>query len=434
MYLLAIGLNYKTAPLEIREQLSFTTSTLCAFLESLPRQTRADQNGHSSETIYESCVLSTCNRLEYYALVQEPQAAFESIINLFSQTCHLSDSAFRPYLYSYQDDAVVQHLMRVTAGLDSMVLGEAQILGQVVKAYQMALAHQTIGSTLSRLFEMAIRAGKRVRKETAIGLNPASISSVALRLAQEQIGDLAGRTGLVLGAGEMGQLTVQNLVSHGVTNLLIANRTRKRAEHLAAQWDATPLTFDQLEIGLRQADLVITSTDAPHTVLHQHQVNQAMQSRSDRPLVVIDIAVPRDVDAEVGEIAGVHLYNIDHLQTRLAQNLQARRQEVPEVEAIIAQETANFIDWRRALSAVPTITHLRGQFEYTRQRELERALNRLNGLDEKDQEIIAELSYRLMNKFLHYPTVRLREETAQGNGELYTSVARDLFALEENPL
>ena len=434
MHLLAIGLNYKSTPLEIREQLSFTPATLCAFLEQLPSQVRSAQNGRRDEELFESCVLSTCNRLEYYALVQTPSVATERIINRFSQACHLSERAFRSYLYAYQDEAAVRHLMRVTAGLDSMVLGEAQILGQVVKAYQTALAHRTIGSTLSRLFEMAIHAGKRVRKETNIGLNPASISSVALRLAREQIGDLSGRTGLVLGAGEMGHLTVQNLVSHGVTKLLIANRTQERARQLAAQWDATPLTFDQLEVGLTKADLVIASTGAPHTVLHRHQVSRAMQRRADRPLVVIDIAVPRDVDAEVGDLPGVHLYNIDHLQSKLAHNLQTRRQEVPGVEGIIAQEAANFLEWRRSLSAVPTITDLRGQFDHTRQRELERALNRLNGLDRKDREIITELSYRLMNKFLHHPTIRLREESAHGNGELYTSIARELFALEETPL
>ena len=431
MHLLAIGLNYRTAPLEIREQLTFTSSELCAFLEDLPRQGGPAQNGSRDGALYESCVLSTCNRLEYYTLVQSPPAATEKIINLFSQACHLPSSTFRPYLYTYQDKAAVQHLMLVAASLDSMVLGEAQILGQVVTAYQTALAHNTIGSTLSRLFEMAIHAGKRVRKETDIGLNPASISSVALRLAQERIGNLAGRTGLVLGAGNMGHLTMQNLVSHGVTNLLIANRTQERARQLAEQWDATPLTFDQLETGLRQADLVIASTSAPHTVLHQHQVSRAMQSRPDRPLVVIDIAMPRDVDAEVGELPGVYLYNIDHLQTQVAHNLQARRKEVPEAETIIAEEMANFMNWRRSLSAVPTITDLRDQFEGTRQLELERALNRLSDLDEKDREVIIDLSRRLMNKFLHHPTVRLREETAQGNGELYTSVARDLFALEE---
>ena len=435
MHLLVVGLSYKTTPLEIREQFSFITSTLDNPTECPPSlQAQFKQNGSTDKNIQESCVLSTCNRLEYYAVVQNPTTALAEIIARFSQTCHISASAFQSYLYHHQDEAMVKHLMRVATGLDSMVLGEAQILGQVVKAYQDALSRLTIGSTLARLFETAIRAGKRARKETKIGQNPTSISSIALRLAQSQVGDLAECVTLVLGAGEMGHLTVQNLVSQGVKKLLIANRTYERAVELAAQWGAETLPFAQLEHGLAQASLVITSTGAAEPILQPEQVRRAMQNRPNQPLVIIDIAVPRDVAPEVDQLAGVHLYNIDHLQTQLADNLKARQQEVPLVEAIIADEAAGYMNWRRSLQAVPTITHLRGQFEHTRQRELERALNRLGDLAEREQEIIAELSYRLMNKFLHHPTVRLREQSAQGNGELFASVAKELFALEENPL
>ncbi len=426
MHLLAIGLSHKTAPVELREQLSFSWATVCAFLNenkktiSTPAPTIAD----------ESVVLSTCNRLEYYTLAKNPQTATKAVTNLMSQLSQLPVEAFDTHLYQRQNEAAIDHLMRVAAGLDSMVLGESQILGQLVQAYQSAQAHGTVGPILTRLFEKAIHAGKRARTETNIGLNPASISSIAIRLAQHHLGDLSNQTVMILGAGEMGNLTIKSLVKQGVKALLVVNRTKQRADQLAAQWTATPLTFDQIDAGLQQADLLVTSTAAPHAVIHYHQIAQIMQQRPDQPLLIIDIALPRDVESTVGQIPNVHLYNLDDLQSQLEDNLKARQHEIPKVEAIIEEEAADFLHWYYSLNVVPTITSFREQYDAIRQQELERTLNRLSNLSKDEQEIVVELSNRLMNKFLHTPTTQLRAAAANGNGIEYVTALHDLFALE----
>ncbi len=431
MHILTIGLNHKSSPVELREQLSFTPATLCAFLNQLnqPMSTTKSCPLKSHHNLIETIVVSTCNRLEYYALTSHPEQASQEIIHLLSQTFQLEPIIFEPHLYHLQDEVAVNHLMRVAAGLDSMVLGESQILGQLVAAHQSALAHNTAGTVLSRLFEMAIHAGKRARTETGIGLNPASVSSIAVHLAQQHIGDISDQVVMILGAGEMGHQAVKVLVSHGVKKLLIASRTKEHADQLATQWEATALTYDHLETGLIQADLVICATAAPHIVLHENQVAQAMAFRPERPMLIIDIALPRDVETSVADVAGVHLYNIDHLQNQIADNLKARRKEIPKVETIITQETTAFMNWHRSLGVVPTITSFRQQFETIRQQELERTLNRLPDLSEQEQKVIAELTNRLLNKFLHEPTVRLRAEAARGNGVVYTLALHELFAL-----
>ncbi len=421
MHILTIGLNHKSAPVNLREQLSFTPAMLCAVLNRLSQS--------KSPNLVENIILSTCNRMEYYTLTAHPEQARQEIIHLLSQTFQIAPSVFEPHLYHLQDEVAIGHLMRVAAGLDSMVLGEAQILGQLVTAHQTALAHSTAGTILARLFEMSIHAGKRARTETAIGLNPASVSSIAIRLAQQHLGDISQQVVLILGAGEMGHQAVKVLVNQGVKNLLIASRTKENAERLATQWHGTALTYDQLASGLIQADLVICATAAPHIVLHQNQVAQAMSARPDRRMLVIDIALPRDVETSVGDLPNVTLHNIDHLQSHIADNLATRRKEIPKVETIINQEATAFGNWYHSLGVVSTITSFRQQFEAMRQQELERTLNRLPDLNEREQKIVAELSQRLLNKFLHEPTVRLRTEAARGNGIVYTLALNELFAL-----
>ncbi len=431
MKLLTIGLNHKTASVELREKLSFTSAGLCAFLERLDTAALvAPQLANSAHTLYETVILSTCNRLEFYVLTLHPQNAIEEIIALMSQTFHVAADDFRANLFHLEGEAAVSHLMRVAAGLDSLVLGESQILGQVVAAYRTASAHNTVGPILSRLFEMSIHAGKRARTETGIGVNPASVSSVAVKLARRHLRNLADKTVMLLGAGKMSELALRSLLEYGIKELLIVNRTRSRAEEMAAQWNAAALTFDDLPAGLAKADLLIASTAAPHTVLHREQLAPVMAARPERPLLIVDIALPRDVEDEVADLPNVRLYNLDHLQSQAADNLKTRQAEIPRVETILAEETAAFVNWRRALDVKPTIIGLRRQFEQVRQQELTRALNRLPELDERQAKIVAELSHRLMNKFLHRPTTRLRAEAARGNGIEYTMALQDLFALE----
>jgi glutamyl-tRNA reductase len=303
-------------------------------------------------------------------------------------------------------------------------------LGQLVQAYQSAQAHNTVGPILSRLFEKAIHTGKRARTETDIGLNPASISSIAIRLAQRHLGEFSDQTVMMLGAGEMAVQTLKSLTKFGVNNIVIVNRTKKRAQELADQWDADALNYFQMSQKMRDVDLLITSTAAPHTIVSQQMIAKAMKHRPNRPLLVIDIALPRDVDTDVSDIPKVHLYNIDDLQSQLEDNLKAREHEIPKVETIIEEEAADFLQWYYSLNVVPTITSFREQVDSIRQQELERTLNRLSDLSEDQQEIVTELSNRLMNKFLHTPTTQLRAAAANGNGIEYVTAIHELFALE----
>jgi len=429
MPILAIGLNHKTAPVSVRETLSFSSSTLCSFLNGL-NPSRADRA--TPRIVHESVVLSTCNRLEIYAFATSAQRAYDEIINRLSRFFNLPPENFEGHLYVLREEEAVSHLMRVVCGLDSLVLGEAQILGQVSNAYQSAKIHQTAGKILSRLFEMAIHAGKRVRTETAIGFSQASVSSVALRLAETQVGNLADKTLMVLGAGEMGMLTLKTAGLQGVQNFIVVNRTKANAERLAAQWNALPLTFDDIEDGLAQADVVVTSTGAPHTILHKTQIAQAMSRRSDRPLFIVDIALPRDVDDDVTDVPRVHLSNLDNLQAQVEDNLKVRQQEIPAVETIINQEKTAFLNWSQSQNIIPTLNAFRNQIDAICQKELARALNRMPDIDDTQQKIMAEMAHRLTNKFLHQPTVRLRQEAARGNGVEYVELLHNLFALEEN--
>lgn len=425
MKVLLVGLSHKTAPIEIRERLDFSPSALRSFL------THFDGTHHQAhlEDVREGVALSTCNRMEVYALVRDAKVASRAIIDLLSRSCATPPDVFARHLYIYHNEAAVEHLFRVACGLDSMVLGEPQILGQITEAYEAALSQGAAGTVLSAMFRAAIHAGKRARTETRIGVNPASISSVAANLAHQLLGDLSERQVLLVGAGEMGAIAVRALQKRGVANITVANRTFKNAEQLAKEWGGKAITFQQLPDALAQTDIVITSTGAPHTILTREHIEPAMFLRPTRPLFIIDIAVPRDVDPDVTEIHNVHLRDIDDLQSQAKENVRERESEVPHVEGIVADEVEQFLDWLASLDVVSTITSLRRRVEQLRQRELERLFNRLE-LDDRERELIATMSHRLINKILHEPTLRLKQEAAHGNGAAYISAIHHLFALE----
>ena len=425
MKILLLGLSHKTAPIEIRERLTFSPTTLRSALTHFDT---THSQAHLPD-IREGVILSTCNRLEIYALVRDPAIATESIINFLSQSCNVKPDEFEQHLYSHHNEAAVRHLLQVAAGLDSMVLGEPQILGQVTDAYQAALAQAAAGTVLSALFRAAIHAGKRARTETRIGVNPASISSVAAGLAQNLLGDLSERQALLIGAGEMGAVAVRSLLKRGVLNITVANRTFQNAEQLAHEWGGKAITFQQLPAALSEADIVISCTGAPHTILNREYIEPVMAARPERPLFMIDIAVPRDIDPDVTGVANVYLHDIDDLQGQADDNIKERELEIPRVEAIVDEEVNQFLDWLASLDVVSTITSLRGQIEEVRQQELERLFNRLD-LDERERDLIATMSHRLVNKILHEPTLRLKQETANGNGAAYISAVHHLFDLK----
>lgn len=426
MNILLLGLNHKTAPVEIRERLAFTPTTLRSALTHFDAiHTQARLKG-----INEGVILSTCNRLEIYALVRDPNVDQAAIIDFLSLACDIPPEAISDHCYLYHNEKAIQHLFRVAAGLDSMVLGEPQILGQVTDAYQAAQSQGTTGTVLSALFRAAIHAGKRTRTETTISVNSVSISSVAANLAGQLLGDLSKQKVLLVGAGEMGAIAVRAFIKRGVSDITVTNRTYEKAMGLAQAWGGKATSFQQFPAVLAEADIVITSTSAPHTILRKELLAPAMTTRPNRPLFIFDIAVPRDVDSDVTEISNVHLRNIDDLQSQANKNTQERQAEIPKVERIVEEEANQFLEWFSSLGATSTIGALRKRVEEVRQQELQRVLNRLD-LNEREQNLVAMMSHRLVNKILHEPTLCLKKETANGNGAAYISTVRDLFALNE---
>jgi glutamyl-tRNA reductase len=321
-------------------------------------------------------------------------------------------------------------LGRVAAGLESMILGEPEILGQVAEAYSVALRQGAAGSVLSALFRAAIHAGKRARAETGISRNAATISSVAVKMAEEVVGPLAERQVLVVGAGQMAESAVEALRNRGASQITVVNRTRTRAVQLAKRWGARALTFEQLGEALAAADIALTSTGAPHFVITAELAQAALAARPARPLVLIDIAVPRDVDPEVRRLPNTHYYDIDDIQAHLNGALAERQQEVPRVEAIVAEETRDFLDWFGTLEIAPLIVDLRAKAEAIRRAEVEKTLRRLPQLGEAERRLVETMTAALVNKLLHDPTQRLKAAASSGYPAEYAAAARYLFALD----
>jgi glutamyl-tRNA reductase len=426
MHLICVGLSHRTASVELREQLAFSGNRLRAGLDRF-----RPANAEPPLDIHEAVILNTCNRLEIYGLSQDADAGVARLSRFLSDFHHVPESAFAPHLYIHRDDNVARHLFRVAAGLDSMVVGESEILGQVRRAHETARGVGAAGQILSALFERAVRAGRRVRHETAINKRPASVPSAAVELACEQRGTLEGATVLVVGAGDMGALTAKALMKHGTDGIIVSNRSYPRAVELANQWDGCAVTFDRLTEAMQEADIIISATGAPHPIIKYDMVAQVMARRADRPLLIIDIAVPRDVAPAVGEIAGASLYDIDALKSRVDASLAQRKAEIPQAERIVVEEAENFIAWFRARDVVPTIVDLRKQAEAVREAEVDRALRQLHDLSDQERETIEMLSKRIVNKLLHEPTVRLKRHANGHSGFYYTETLRELFALDE---
>ncbi|MGD2179135.1 MAG: glutamyl-tRNA reductase [Anaerolineae bacterium] len=420
-----VGLNHKVAPVAVREKLAFGTR----LLEDALQRFSADPAG-CGDYGDEGVILSTCNRLEIYTVASCLDAGQDAVCSLL-EDCHgESREAFAPYLYSRADEQAAGHLFSVAAGLDSMVLGEHQILGQVTGAMEVALEQGAAGKVLSSLFRHAIEAGKRARTETAISQGTTSISHVAVELARKIFGDLSACRVLLVGAGEMAELAAQALVECGVAGLSILNRTRERAERLAARFDARPLAWEELEFALPWADIVIASTGAPHAIFRRENVSQALIQRRRRPLFFIDIAVPRNVEPAVEELEGVYRYDIDDLQRVVEDSLAERRREVPRVDTIVSEAQREFMAWYRSLDVEPTIVDLRRQAHAMREAEVERALRRLPELRDGDREIIQGMAKRIVNKLLHHPTICLKQHASYSDGYEYARVTRDLFGLD----
>lgn len=422
MLILCLGMNHTTAGLTLRERLTFT--------EDQAKEALAEVRDREWNTLKELAILSTCNRVELYAASEH--AGFDALEEFLSRKQAVERQDVHSRLYRYADEAAVEHLFRVAGGLDSLVVGEHQILGQVAAAQELAVQAQTAGPVLSGLFQAAVRCGKRVRSETAIGQNPASIASAAVHLAAQTVPGIRGARVGVLGAGEMAERVVEAVRKRGGRHIWVVNRSLRRARALAERWDGKADGLDALPEMLRRVDILITSTGAPETLLHTVQVQACLAERQGRPLVIIDIALPRDVEAGVGQLPGVQLFNLDQLQEHLDDYLKRRLQEVPRVEAIIAEEMRYYVEYLRTMEVNPIIAELRQRAEAIRQAELEKTLRRLPELTDEERRHVEALTQALVKKLLHEPTTRLRSEAGAGRAPAAAAAARRLFGLNGN--
>jgi len=423
MHILCLGINHQTANVNLRERLAFSESRLEPALARL-----GCGGGNALFDIQEMVILSTCNRVEIYAVTST--SSFDDLEGFMAETSGVPLVDFSPHAYRLLDEDAIAHLMRVAAGLDSLVLGEPQILGQVTEALAKARSQGVAGKILSRLFQTAIFAGKRARTETVISHNPASIASVAVKKISKIVPDLDTAIIMVLGAGEMAELAVEALIKRGTKQILVVNRTLERAENLSKRWGGGAATFEAISDLLPEADILITSTGAPHTIIHPPVVLEAIRNRPDRPLVIMDIAVPRDVDPEITNIPGVTLFDMDALSTGLEESLAKRQAEVPKVNAILAEEQEAFLRFLSTLDVVPLIVEMRAQANTIRQAELEKTVRRIPELSPEVQDHIDMLTKSIVKKILHSPTIRLRQEASGPNASDYAEIARNLFGLD----
>jgi len=411
--LIAAGISYRTAPIEVRERLVVPAGEVRDAAAALRDCTGA------SEVV----LLSTCNRTEVYLVPGEQEATPEVWAWLSARL----GSDVTEYGYVRRDREAVAHLYRVTSGMDSMILGEAQIHGQVRDAWE--LSRGASRAILNRLFQTALLVASRVRTETAIARGAASVSSAAVQLAKKIFGSLQGRRAMVLGAGDMAELALECLVREGVRAAIVANRTYDRARELADRHGAVALHYDECWARLSEMDVLLCSTAAPHAIVDRSHVEPALRARGDGPLCILDIALPRDVDAGVGTLDNVFLYDLDDLQAVVAANLERRREEMPSAEQLIAGEVELFWTWMAGLAAVPVLKSFRSQMEQVREAELANALRKLGHLAPGDRQAVEHFSRALMNKFLHEPSVRLRAAAANGHGLAIVDALRYLFAL-----
>ena len=422
-YIHCLGLNHNTASVALRECLTFTPHRLQASLARL-----GCGNDPSWSDVQELVILSTCNRVELYAVASRP--IFDTLEAFLSETQNLPAPKFSASLYRLRDEDAIRHLLNVASGLDSVVIGEPQILGQVTEAYLVSKRHGTAGKILSRMFQAAIHAGKRARTETTITQNPSSIASIAINLISEIVPDLPAAKVMVLGAGEMAELAVEALRKRGAKQILVVNRTLQKAQELAHRWDGQAASLELLLEHLPDMDIVITSTGAPHVLIQRSMVEKALRQRPQRPMVFMDIAVPRDVDVEVKDIAGVRLYDMDTLSANLEVSLAQRQAQVPQVEAILAEEQAALEGYLASLDVVPIIVEIRKQADSIRKDEVEKAIRRMPNLTPEMEHQIEVLTASIVNKILHSPTTRLRGEANGPNATDYANLTRYLFGLD----
>lgn len=420
MTIILVGLNHRTAPVALREKLALTGVSMELALKTL---------GSPQVPIHEAVILSTCNRLEVYAVVHNRTQGWQHVGRFLAALQDIPIADLQPHLYQLEEADAVQHLMRVASGLDSMILGEPQILGQVGQAFDDARSAGLTGPLLNHLFAQAIHAGKRARTDTSIARFTTSVSHAGALMVLEKSAAKNPKV-LVVGAGEMALLAAKALSKHGVTQFAFFNRTSSRAETLAQEFGGQTFNWHQLSEALTWADAVITATGAPHILIYANNLAHDLPKRNGRPLLFVDIAVPRDVDVAVSQLEGVERYDIDDLHSIVDANTAQRETAVPEVEAIIETEQNSFMEWYHGREVTPIIQNLRQWANEVAELEVNQALNKLQNVDDHTSHVVNRMAHRIVNKLLHEPTVRLRGQAVAGNGHGYAHAVSELFGLQ----
>jgi glutamyl-tRNA reductase len=422
--LLALGISHKTAPVALRERLAFTESQAVEFA----------QQATGSPAVHEAVVISTCNRTEIYLVVGDPVQAETEVLGLLARRAGIRPTELAQEIYSPRNCDAARQLYRVTGGLESMIVGEAEIQGQVKRAYEAAMRAGVTGPLSNRLFAAALTTGKRVRSETGIGSSRVSVPSVAVDLAQDVLGDLSERHVVILGAGETSELTAQALAHQGVGTIFVANRHADRALSLAQRFGGSVVGLDGLPDQLVEADIVVSSTSSPHPIVGSEELELVMAQRSGRggraPLLLIDIAVPRDIDARCGDIDGVTLYDIDDLQAVVQRNLGTRAEIVPQAEEIVEEEIRRFARWLGQAETLPTVAALREHASTLVEQVLAENTGRWESASERDLARVEAIARAVVNRLLHEPTIRLRS-FSQERGHASLQLVRELFGLDE---
>ena len=420
MQLIAVGLNHKTAPVEIRERFSIPKERVRGGLITLA----------GYETVNEAVVLSTCNRSEIYAVAENAKTGVEALKDFWAELTGI-DESMEEYLYCFVHEDAIRHLFRVASSLDSLVIGEGQILSQVKDAYAMAHDAGTTSTVLNTLFHRAIATGKRVRTETRIAFSAVSVSYAAVELAREIFGgNLESTSALIYGAGRMAELTIENLLGRGVKKIYIANHHREKAEELAAQFGGQAVDFDMALEQAEEIGIVVTSTGAPHYVVHPKEARRAMKKREGRPLRFFDIAVPRDVDPDVGEIDGVTVYNIDDLEEVVDEHREERQKEAHQAEAIVEEEVVSILDKFQYLSFQPLMARLSQRADKIRRREMRRAMSKLPALDETEQKVVDQMTKMIVRKLLRFPMMTISAAAGTEREAFYVDAMKRLFKLD----
>jgi glutamyl-tRNA reductase len=421
MHIVAVGLNYRTAPVHIREKFAVSEQQLPQALQMLKR----------TKSILECVIVGTCNRTELYAVVDRTPLCGNYIRGFMEQWFGVNRDVFNEHLYTYEGRDAVRHLFRVTSGLDSMIVGETQILGQVKNAFLLAQKQGTTGTLFNALFKQAVTFAKRAHSETAIGENPVSVSYAAVELGKRIFGSFEGKTVMIIGAGKMSELTCKHLFANGAGKVIVANRTYAKAEELAKQFQGVACGLEQALSRLAEADVVISSTGSDSYILRREQAESAMRKRKSRPLFLIDIAVPRDIDPEIGGLPNVFLYDIDDLEMIVESNLQERRKEMVKIEEMIGRELEAFDQWFRTLGVSPVIQALQMKAAAIHEETMRDLFNKLPDLDERERKVIRKLSKSIVNQMMRDPILRVKEMAAGRDREMAIEMFTQLFALEE---